>query len=113
MTTAKNIDEYIAAQTPETAQRLSDIRNVFHELLPDTVESISYQIPAFTVGSHKLFMSAFKNHIGMYPMYGIPELDKDIEAYRGVGTKDSLHFKHTEPIPIELIKKVIIAKSQK
>lgn len=113
MTTAKNIDEYIALQPAETAKRLSDIRKLFHTLLPETKESISYQIPAFTVGSHKLFFSAYKNHIGMYPMYGIPELEDDLAKYRGPGTKDSLHFKHTEPIPMDLIKKIIIAKSQK
>jgi len=113
MTTAKTIDEYIALQTPETAQRLSDIRALFHKLLPETKESISYQIPAFTVGSHKLFFSAYKNHIGMYPMYGIPELEDIISKYRGVGTKDSLHFKHTEPMPLDVIEKIIIAKSQK
>lgn len=109
----ENIDAYIAAQTPETAQRLSDIRKLVHTLLPDTKESISYQIPAFTVGSHKLFFSAYKNHIGMYPMYGIPELEKDLEKYRGPGTKDSLHFKHTEPLPLELIEKIVLAKSKK
>lgn len=113
MTTAKTIDEYIALQTPETSQRLSEIRALFHKLLPETKESISYQIPAFTVGSHRLYISAYKNHIGMYPMYGIPELDELILPYRGQGTKDALHFKHTEPIPLDVIEKIIIAKSQK
>lgn len=113
MTAHSTIDEYIAAQTPETAKRLSDIRKLLHTLIPETKESISYQIPAFTVGSHKLFFSAYKNHIGMYPMYGIPELEDDLAKYRGAGTKDSLHFKHTEPIPMDLIEKIVIAKNSK
>ena len=109
----KDIDEYISKQAPETQTRLSEIRKLFHTLLPDTKESISYDIPAFTVSNERLYISAYKNHIGMYPMYGIPELEDDIAPYRGVGTKDALHFKHTEPIPFAVIEKIIIAKDKK
>jgi uncharacterized protein YdhG (YjbR/CyaY superfamily) len=58
-------------------------------------------------------MSAYKNHIGMYPMYGIPELDEQMLPYRGKGTKDALHFKHTEALPLELIEAIIVAKDAK
>lgn len=72
-----------------------------------------YDMPAFTVGGYHLYMSAYKNHIGMYPMYGIPELDEKMLPYRGEGTKDALHFKHTEPLPLELIEEIILAKESK
>lgn len=55
-------------------------------------------------------MSGYKNHIGMYPMYGIPELGEEMLPYRGKGTKDALHFKHSEPLPLDLIEKIIKAK---
>ena len=110
MTKYNNIDEYIAAQPADIAQRLIRIRALFHEILPKTKESIRYDLPAFTVGGYHLYMSAYKNHIGMYPMYGIPELNEKMEAYRGKGTKDALHFKHNEQIPYSLIKEIIIAK---
>lgn len=112
MTKPTTIDEYIARQPDAIAQRLTAIRKLFHKVLPDTKESIRYQIPAFTVGSYHLYISAYKNHIGMYPMYGIPELDEEMLPYRGKGTKDALHFKHSEPIPMELIEKIIRAKSE-
>ena len=108
----KNIDEYITEQPPNIAKRLSGIRALFHEVLPDTKESISYNLPAFTVGSYRLYISGYKNHIGMYPAYGIPELDEEMQPYRGKGTKDALHFKHDKPIPMDLIKKIIIAKAK-
>lgn len=109
----QTIDDYISAQSPDVSDRLTQIRQLFYEVLPNTVESIRYDMPAFTVGHHYLYMSAYKNHIGMYPMYGIPELDKDMLPYRGKNTKDALHFKHTEPLPKELIKKIIKAKDRK
>lgn len=113
MTKYTSVDEYIHAQSPEIAQRLTQLRQLFHTVLPDTKESIRYDMPAFTVGHDHLYMSAYKHHIGMYPMYGIPELDDAILPYRGEGTKDALHFKHTEPLPLELIEKIIIAKASK
>jgi uncharacterized protein YdhG (YjbR/CyaY superfamily) len=110
MTKPTTIDEYIAAQPADVAKRLKDIRALFHKILPDTEESIRYDLPAFTVGGYHLYVSAYKNHIGMYPMYGISELDEEMLPYRGKGTKDALHFKHTEPIPMDLIERIIRAK---
>lgn len=108
-----NIDDYIADQPEGVAERLTVIRSLFHTLLPNTEESIRYDLPAFSVGGYHLYMSAYKQHIGIYPMYGIPELDSEMLAYRGKGTKDALHFKHAEPLPLELIQKIILAKESK
>lgn len=113
MTKFKDIDEYIEAQSLNVAERLRNIRALFHEVLPYTEESIRYDLPAFTVGGYHLYMSAYKNHIGMYPMYGVPELNEKMQAYRGKNTKDALHFKHNEQIPYDLIKQIIIAKENK
>lgn len=112
MTKYDNIDLYIQAQESDVAERLTAIRKLFHEVLPDTEESMRYDMPAFTVGGYHLYMSAYKNHIGMYPMYGIPELEEKMLPYRGKDTKDALHFKHSEPLPIDLIKQIIIAKDK-
>ena len=109
----KDVDEYIQAQPAQVAQRLTAIRELFHRTLPQTKESIRYNMPAFSVGNYHLYMSGYEKHIGMYPMYGIAELDKQMLPYRGPGTKDALHFKHTEPLPMDLIEKIIIAKEVK
>lgn len=105
------VDEYISSQPEEIASRLTSIRALFHDLLPDTDESIRYDMPAFSVGSHHLYMGAYKNHIGFYPVYGIPELEDALLPYRGKDTKDALHFKHSEPLPLKLIEKIIRAKN--
>ena len=107
----ETVDEYIHEQPSAVAERLVTIQALFHELLPDTKEAIRYQILSFSVGSRYLYVSAYKKHIGMYPMYGIPELEDELAPYRGKGTKDSLHFPHSAPLPLDLIKKIIIAKA--
>lgn len=111
MTKSLNVDDYINAQPSEIRERLLQIRKIFYKVLPNTQESIRYAIPAFTVGRHHLYISAYKNHIGMYPMYGLPELENEITSLRGKGTKGALHFKHSEKLPLELIEKIIVAKN--
>jgi len=113
MTKYTTVDEYFAAQPVEVAERLTSIRKLFHTLLPDTKESIRYQIVAFSVGGYYLYISGYTHHIGMYPVYGIPELEEEMAHYHGKGTKDSLHFKHSEPLPMKLIEKIILAKDKK
>lgn len=108
----KTVDDYINAQSPEIAERLRVIRDVFHKVIPKTEESIRYSMPAFTIGGNHLYISAYKNHIGMYPMYGIPELDEEMMPYRGKNTKDALHFKHSEPLPIDLVVNIVKAKDK-
>lgn len=112
MTKFKTTDEYINAQSPEAAERLTAIRELLHKVLPNTEESIRYDMPAFTVGKDYLYISAYRNHIGMYPAYGITELNQQMQPYRGKNTKDSLHFQHTEPLPLDLIEKIILAKDK-
>lgn len=112
MTTFKTVDEYIDVQPKEVAERLSALRALFHTLLPDTNEAIRYNIPSFSVGSDYLYISGYQHHIGMYPIYGMPELEEELLPYHGKGTKDSLHFKHSEPMPMKLIEKIIITKSK-
>jgi uncharacterized protein YdhG (YjbR/CyaY superfamily) len=48
-TKPKDIDEYIAAFPPEVRAILQRIRLTIHGAAPDAAETISYQIPAFTL----------------------------------------------------------------
>ncbi len=109
MTKFTSIDAYIDSTEGTQRERLEVIRALFHRLVPDVEESISYNIPAFTVGRHHLYISSFAHHIGMYPIFDIPELEEAVAPYRGTGTKGSLHFKHTEPLPMDLVERIILA----
>lgn len=106
------VETYIQQFEPDVQEKLHALRKVFLEVLPHTVESIRYQMPAYKVGKHHLYFAAYKNHIGFYPVYGLPEIEEDMLPYRAKNTKDSLHFKFHQPLPIALIKKIIILKSK-
>ncbi len=55
MSKITTVDEYIDTQPQEVADRLSVIRKLFHNLVPNTKESIRYGLPAFTVGKYWLY----------------------------------------------------------
>lgn len=106
------VELYISQFKPEIQSRLEILRQLFFEVLPDTEESIRYEMPAFKIGKHHLYFAAYKKHIGFYPVYGLTEIEEEVTEYRAKKTKDSLHFMLDKPLPIELIKKIITLKSK-
>jgi uncharacterized protein YdhG (YjbR/CyaY superfamily) len=105
--TARNIDEYMAAFQSEVQKILENIRATIREAAPDVVEKISCQMPAFTLGGGDLiYFGAFRKHIGLYPpVKGDKKLSKEISSYKG--EKGNLRFPLDEPIPYELISRIV------
>lgn len=84
------IDRYISQFDPEIQSRLLEIRQLFFKVCSECEETIRYRMPAYKVGKHHLYFAAYKKHIGFYPVYGLPDLEGPLSAYRAKGTKDSL-----------------------
>ena len=102
-----SIDEYVST-LPENAQKaMREIIAAIKDNVPDAEGHISYNMPAFKVnGEYFVHFSAWKNHIGMYPVpAGNEAFQKQIEPYRSA--KSSLNFPLSQPIPIKLIEKFI------
>jgi uncharacterized protein YdhG (YjbR/CyaY superfamily) len=105
-TAPRNIDEYIAAFSPEVQTILERIRLTIHNVAPDAQETISYQIPAFRLSGILVYFAAFKNHIGFYPpISGDVKLEKAISPY--AGEKGNLRFPLDQPIPYGLIERIV------
>lgn len=103
----QNIDEYIAAFPTEVQSVLEQVRVAIKEVAPDAKETISYSMPAFTLGKRQLvYFAAFKQHIGFYALpSGNEEFQKEIAGYKT--GKGSIQFPLDKPMPIELIKKIV------
>ena len=106
------VEKYIQQFEPEIQEKLKTLRQLFFEVLPNVEESFRYNMPAFKIGNHHLYFAVYKNHIGFYPVYGLTEIEDKVSAYRAKNTKDSLHFMLDRPLPIEIIKKIIVLKSK-
>ena len=105
-TTPKSIDEYIAPFPPEVQSILERIRLTISNAAPGAQETISYQIPAFTLSGVLLYFAAFKKHIGFYPpIRGDARLEKAISTY--AGEKGNLRFPLDQPIPYGLIERIV------
>ena len=64
--TFKNIDDYIAIQTPEVQILLEQMRQTIKNAAPEAEELISYNMPAFKYHGMLVYFAAYKNHIGFY-----------------------------------------------
>ena len=101
-----SIDEYIASFSPEVQAILEKIRLTIRNAAPDARETISYSMPAFTLGGALVYFAAFKKHIGFYPpVRGDAKLARAISAY--AGEKGNLRFPLDLPIPYPLIERIV------
>lgn len=107
------IDAYIATFPKEIQAVLAQLRRVIREAVPEAVESIRYGMPAFGVGKRYVYLAANKKHAGLYALYGLDEIERELTPYRGKGTKDALHFAYDQPLPLQLIAKVVRHKCRK
>jgi uncharacterized protein YdhG (YjbR/CyaY superfamily) len=102
----ETIDEYIAAFPPDVQSILEKIRLTIRKAAPKADEKISYKMPAFALDGDLIYFAAFKKHIGVFPpVRGDKKLSKELSRYRG--EKGNLKFPLDEPIPYELITRVV------
>jgi uncharacterized protein YdhG (YjbR/CyaY superfamily) len=60
-TAPKNIDEYIAGFPNDVQEILEKIRMTIRKAAPDAEETISYQMPTFTLkGNYLVYFAAYK-----------------------------------------------------
>ena len=101
-----DIDGYIA-QFPDDVQAiLEKIRSTIRRAAPAATETISYQMPAFKQHGMLVYFAAWQKHIGLYPpVSGDKALEKAIARY--AGEKGNLQFPLDEPIPYDLITRIV------
>lgn len=102
----KDIDDYIALFSPEVQAILQKIRLTIKHAAPEAKETISYRMPAFALDGILVYFAAFKKHIGLYPpVRGDAKLEKSTSKY--AGEKGNLRFPLNEPIPYDLIERIV------
>lgn len=101
-----SIDEYIAGFPRDIQKILEEIRATIKAAAPAATEKISYQMPTFFLKGNLVHFAAFKKHIGFYPTpSGIDKFKKELSRYEGA--KGSVQFPLDEPIPYDLIRKIV------
>jgi uncharacterized protein YdhG (YjbR/CyaY superfamily) len=100
----KDIDEYIAGFPHDVQKTLKKIRLTVRKAAPAAEETIKYEMPTFTLNGNLVHFAAFKNHIGFYP---VPreQFKDELSAYEGA--KGSARFPLNQPIPLDLISRIV------
>lgn len=102
----KNFDDYADRFPKEVQQRLHKLRLTIKKAAPQAKETISYGIPAFTLGGLLVWFAAFKNHIGFYPRASaIAAFKRELSAYRSA--KGSVQFPFDKPLPLTLVSRIV------
>ena len=101
----KVVDEYIRTFPKEVRDILQAVRRTVKAAAPQAEETISYRIPAYKLtGKTVAYFAAFKKHIGFYPP-APREFRKETAPY--LGPKGNLQFPIDEPIPLDLVKRIV------
>jgi uncharacterized protein YdhG (YjbR/CyaY superfamily) len=104
--TAKDIASYILQFPAEVQAILEKVRATIRHAAPDAKETISYQMAAFKQHGMLVYFAAWKKHIGLYPpISGDKALEKAVARY--AGPKGNLQFPLDEPIPYDLIERIV------
>ena len=103
---AKDIDGYISLFPADVRAILEKVRATICQAAPDAKEVISYRMPAFKQHGILVYFAAWAKHIGMYPpISGDKTLEKARARY--AGPKGNLQFPLNEPIPYDLIERIV------
>jgi uncharacterized protein YdhG (YjbR/CyaY superfamily) len=103
------VDEYVAGLPEDVRPVLEGLRRSIRAVVPGIVETISYAMPTFVLdGLPLLHVAAWKRHIGLYPLPPMDDdLAREVAPYRGA--KDAMHLRYAEPIPYDLVERVVAA----
>ncbi len=101
-----DIDGYISQFPADVQAVLQNVRETIRHAAPEAKETISYMMPAFKQHGILVYFAAWAKHIGMYPpVSGDKTLERAIARY--AGPKGNLQFPLDEPIPYDLIERIV------
>jgi uncharacterized protein YdhG (YjbR/CyaY superfamily) len=102
----RSVDAYIAGFPDDVRAILEAIRATVRREAPEAGEAIAYRMPVFVWNGPVVYVAAFKRHVGLYPPVGGDDaLLRDVAPY--AGPKGNLKFPLDEPIPYDLIARVV------
>lgn len=105
---AEEIDRYLEEIEEPKRATLQSLRQSILRAVPEAEQGISYGMPAFRVrGKVIAGFAAFKNHLSYVPHSGsvFDQLGAELDGHPR--TKGALHFAVDEPLPDELVEKLV------
>ncbi|MGC5776417.1 iron chaperone [Paenibacillus pabuli] len=100
------VDEYISQFPSDVQIKLQALRQMIRDSAPNAVEKISYKMPTYAEHGNLVHFAAYSKHIGFYPgASGIEAFKEELSRYKGA--KGSVQFPLDQPLPEELIRRIV------
>jgi len=97
-----SVEDYFSRFPPEIQSKLTQIRVLLKQTLPEAEEVISYHMPAFKTSEVLVYYAATKSHLGFYPTSsGVSNFKVELAGY--VTSKGAIQFPYGEDLPEQLI----------
>jgi uncharacterized protein YdhG (YjbR/CyaY superfamily) len=102
-----SVNQYMDALSPAAKAMAQQLRQIIANTAPTAQETISYNMPAFTLQGILIWYAGYKKHIGFYPKAAAIEVFKEeLSAYKT--SKGAVQFPLNSPLPVELITKMVL-----
>jgi uncharacterized protein YdhG (YjbR/CyaY superfamily) len=110
--TPDDVDGYLASAPATGRAFFLGVRELVLRHAPDATETLSYNMPTFIVDGHRLMhVSAWKEHLAIYPLPPAEDLDADagaaLEAHSSGAS--TLKLLYREEFPTLLVDAVVRA----
>lgn len=111
-TTYESVDEYVTAQDPAFQPTLEELRAIIRAEVPEAEERIAYQVPAYKLHYMLVSFGVTKTACSFYTQSPglVRRMKEELKGQRVSGA--TLHFPPGEPLPEELIRKIVRARVQ-
>ena len=103
----KDVPEYVAALPVSARKPFMELRAAIRSAVPaETVEVISYRIPAFKYKKILVWYAAFANHCSLFPTAEVINLFREeLKAFSV--SKGTVQFSLGKPLPENLIRQMV------
>ena len=110
MTKPENVEAYLAGLGEDRRSRIEDLLRTVRAAAPAAQELISYDMPAFKVGSRFLVScGAFKTWDSLFPA-SQAVLDEVPDARPFAKGRGTFQFPAKDPLPLDLISRIVSAR---
>lgn len=107
---SQTIESYMAALPEGVREIFVALREAILTVVPEADETIKYGMPNWSLkGEHIIYAAAWKNHIGLYPVYrGDAAFEAVIGPYRD--KKDTVRLVYSKPVRYDIVTQIVAAR---
>jgi uncharacterized protein YdhG (YjbR/CyaY superfamily) len=103
---------FLTTQEPQFRACLTALHGLIKSIVPEAEETLSYQVHCFKYIYMLVGIGANKKYCSLYTMSSklVPQIKNELTVCKISGT--TLHFKPDEPLPAEIITRIVLARMQ-